>query len=204
MGVAERRERQKAELREQILGAAKAIILTEGFEGLTMRKIAEAIEYSAATLYLHFPSREAIALQLVDEGFAELMQFMAPALAIANPLRRLRALGDAYVRFGVERPQTYRLIFMTDAKLSKVISDSVIREGDDDPGARCFDVVVQTVKQLIDGGTFKPVDAEIAANCCWSSLHGIVSLHLTCHDMLTDVFVTSAMMQDALVAGLRA
>jgi AcrR family transcriptional regulator len=204
MGVTERRERQRAELREQILTAAKAIILEDGFEGLTMRKIAEAIEYSAATIYLHFASREAIALQLVTEGFAELMLFMAPAVVIADPLARLRALGDAYVRFGLERPQTYRLIFMTDPRLSKVVSDHVIEKGDDDPGARCFDALVQTVGELIDNRTFKRVDPEVAANCFWSALHGIVSLHITCEAMLTDVIGTSHVMRDALVNGLRA
>ena len=58
MGIVERKERQKAELREQILDAARAIVLAEGFDALSMRKIADAIEYSPATIYLHFASRD--------------------------------------------------------------------------------------------------------------------------------------------------
>jgi len=116
----------------------------------------------------------------------------------------LRALGDAYVRFGLERPQTYRLIFMTDPKLSRVVSEHVIEEGDDDPGARCFDALVHTVGELIERGTFRRMDPEVAANCCWSALHGIVSLHLTCEDMLTDAVGTAAVMHGVLVDGLRA
>jgi AcrR family transcriptional regulator len=202
VGIAERRERQKAELRADILTAAKQILIESGFEGLTMRRIAEAIEYSPATIYLHFESREAIALQLVKDGFDELMHFLAPTLAIADPLEGLRAVGDGYVRFGIERPQTYRLIFMTDRKLSAVIEEFFVN--DDDPGARAFEALLTTVTELIDKGIFRRLDPEIAANCCWSALHGIVSLHLTCEAMLTDVWATTAAMHDALVVGLRA
>jgi AcrR family transcriptional regulator len=204
MGVAERRERQRAELREQILESARKILLDNGFEGLTMRRIAEAIEYSAGTIYLHFESREAIALQLVNEGFAELMGFIAPVLTIGDPLERLRAIGDAYLRFGLERPQTYRLIFMTDPKLSRVVSEHIIDEGDDDPGARCFDELVHTVGELVENGTFKRVEPEVAANCLWSALHGIVSLHITCEEMLTDPVATADVMHRTLLEGFQA
>ncbi|HEX3378408.1 MAG TPA: TetR/AcrR family transcriptional regulator [Paraburkholderia sp.] len=114
MGIAERKSRQKQALRERILDAARRIVVREGFAALSMRKIADAIEYSPATLYLHFASRDDIARALCTEGYAQLLATFVPLAQIADPAERLKALGRAYVAFGVEHPETYRLIFMED------------------------------------------------------------------------------------------
>ncbi|WP_211613316.1 TetR/AcrR family transcriptional regulator [Paraburkholderia haematera] len=114
MGIVERKSRQKQALRERILDAARRIVMREGFAALSMRKIADAIEYSPATLYLHFASRDEIAQALCAEGYAQLLQTFVPLAQIADPTERLKALGRAYVAFGVEHPETYRLIFMED------------------------------------------------------------------------------------------
>jgi AcrR family transcriptional regulator len=114
MGIVERRSRQKQALRERILDAARRIVMREGFAALSMRKIADAIEYSPATLYLHFASRDEIAHALCAEGYAQLLETFVPLAQIADPAERLRALGRAYVAFGVAHPETYRLIFMED------------------------------------------------------------------------------------------
>ncbi len=114
MGIAERKNRQKQALRERILDAARRIVMREGFAALSMRKIADAIEYSPATLYLHFASRDEIAQALCAEGYAQLLQTFVPLARTADPAERLKALGRAYVAFGVAHPETYRLIFMED------------------------------------------------------------------------------------------
>jgi AcrR family transcriptional regulator len=114
MGITERKTRQKQALRERILDAARRIVVREGFAALSMRKIAEAIEYSPATLYLHFESRDEIARALCAEGYAQLLGTFEPLVQIADPAERLKALARAYVAFGVAHPQTYRLIFMED------------------------------------------------------------------------------------------
>lgn len=88
--------------------------MREGFAALSMRKIADAIEYSPATLYLHFASRDEIAQALCAEGYAQLLETFVPLAGIADPAERLKALGRAYVAFGVAHPETYRLIFMED------------------------------------------------------------------------------------------
>ena|GEM_PF-417524 len=114
MGIAERKNRQRQALRERILDAARHIVMREGFAALSMRKIADAIEYSPATLYLHFASRDEIARALCEEGYAQLLETFEPFARVADPAERLKAIGRAYVAFGVEHPQTYRLIFMED------------------------------------------------------------------------------------------
>src|SRR5215468_4665929 len=107
VGTAQRRERERSELRERILEAARDIVRREGFGALTIRKIADAIEYAPGTLYLYFENRDAIARELSSEGFRKLLEAFAPAEKIAEPRARLDAIGHAYVRFGIENPETY-------------------------------------------------------------------------------------------------
>lgn len=185
MGVVQRREREKAELREQILKAARAIVLKEGFEALSMRKIAQAIEYSPATLYLHFPSREEIARQLTREAFGELLAYFAPLASIKDPMERVRAFGKAYVEFGLSKPESYRLCFMTSQDLSsEIFPDKTPGKLDpNEPGDRALMLVADAVRELVDSGRIAPIDPEIAAHILWASVHGVVSLHLNCPNM---------------------
>jgi len=127
MGIAERKNRQKQALRERILDAARRIVMREGFAALSMRKIADAIEYSPATLYLHFASRDEIAQALCAEGYAQLLETFVPLAGIADPAERLKALGRAYVAFGVAHPETYRLIFMEDPSYTGAALGGVVK-----------------------------------------------------------------------------
>lgn len=132
MGIAERKSRQKQALRERILDAARRIVVRDGFAALSMRKIADAIEYSPATLYLHFASRDDIARALCAEGYAQLLATFVPLVHIADPAERLKALGRAYVAFGVEHPETYRLIFMEDPSYTGAALGGAVGAGKDD------------------------------------------------------------------------
>ena len=179
MGVTERKERQRAELREQILAAARRIVVRDGFEALTMRKIAEAIEYSPATIYLHFENREAIGRQLCAESFEHLLAYLSDAAAVADPGERLRAIGRAYVRFGLENAEEYRLVFMTDSAFMEALFVEELH-GSDDPGARAFDFLVQTVRACQARGEIAAVEPTLVAEALWTTMHGIVSMALTC------------------------
>ena len=178
MGIAERKERQRAELRDQILAAARRIVLHEGFEALTMRKIANEIEYSAATIYLYFENREAIGHQLCAEAFEHLLSYMRIAVATPDPVERLFAIGRAYARYGFENPEEYKLLFMTDAAFMEAVFGA---EPDaDDPGQRAFDVVVDAVRAAQAAGRIVDRDPTLIAEMLWTSTHGVVSLALQC------------------------
>ncbi len=208
MGIAERRERQKAELRELILSAARTIVLTDGFAELSMRKIADMIEYSPATIYLHFASRDDIALQLVREGFVDLLRYLEPAAAIDDPLERLRTIGRRYIAFGLERPESYRLVFMEDPKFSsEVIGPNLV--GPDDLGKRAFDLLEATVRELVERGTFRTADPHQAAEVLWAGVHGVVSLQLSCAGnagayFFQDVDAVTELLLETLARGLGA
>jgi AcrR family transcriptional regulator len=206
MGIAERKERQKAELRDTILAAARRIFLEEGPEALTMRRIAEAIEYSPGTIYLHFESREEIALHLVREGFEKLVAVMTPVVSfVADPVERIRAIGAVYTDFGIRDPETYKLIFMENAKyVYAAMAPAGEPSGEIEPGDRAFGFLAQAVAEAVERGMFSPVDAERAAEALWASLHGVVSLHITCPAMMPEVRAVAMIVQEAMLAGLRA
>jgi AcrR family transcriptional regulator len=177
MGTAQRRQREKTELRDRILRAAREIVVREGYGALTVRKIAEAIEYAPATLYLYFDGRDAIARELATQGFQELLAAFAPAQRIEDPLERLAAVGRAYVHFGMRHPETYRLMFMEDPQLTK----GVLQEAASDPGQRAYQALVEPLEALRASGRLAPkADVQVLADAAWCLVHGIVSLKLTC------------------------
>ncbi len=179
MGIAERKTRQKVELRERILDAARRIVMREGFGALSMRKIADAIEYSPATLYLHFDSRDAIARALCAEGYAQILATFEPLAAIADPAERLKAIGRAYVGFGVAHRETYRLIFMEDPSYTGAALAG--ESADDESGDAAFRLLVDSIDALKAAGRLPGApDSHVCAEAFWATLHGIVALHLTC------------------------
>src|SRR5437660_10594166 len=101
MGVKERREREKSETRDKILDAARELFVTEGFEGVSMRRVAEKIEYSPTAIYVHFADKNELFHELCREDFARLQEVMtSPSMAV-DPVERLRQIGRNYVEFGV-------------------------------------------------------------------------------------------------------
>ncbi len=185
MGISERKERQKAELRQQILKAARDIVVRDGFAALTMRKIADVIEYAPGTLYLYFESRDEIAKQLCIQGYQELFDFLHAASDITDPRDRLIALAESYVRFGMTHPATYRLIFMEDPKITSAALAAVPIDASDGPGIQAFQLLIRIFDDLkADHGLVMDADSARFAQLLWTSLHGIVSLKLTCSSFL--------------------
>lgn len=95
MGVKERKERQKTEMREAILSAALKLFSGEGYDNVTMRKIADKIEYSVGTIYLYFKDKGEIFFELHNRGFAEFYKKQLSVQRIKDPIERLKAHGEA-------------------------------------------------------------------------------------------------------------
>jgi AcrR family transcriptional regulator len=204
MGVAERKERQRAELREQILAAARRIVLDEGFDALTMRKIGDAIEYSPATIYLYFENREAIGRQLCAESFEHLITYMAPTAQIADSYERLRGIGRSYTRFGFENPEEYRLLFMTDSAFLETLFPLGKASDDEDAGERAFQFVVDAFRAAQAAGAIRPDgDPVVLGEMVWTACHGVVSMALTCSKALeTPPEAIADMLCDTMLRGL--
>jgi AcrR family transcriptional regulator len=113
MGLKERRERERAELRGRMLDAARRLFTERGYEHVTMRAIAEAVEYSPAAIYSHFTDKTALFRELCESDFNQFTATFAPLLVISDPIERLLGMGEAYLQFGVAYPEHYKLLFMS-------------------------------------------------------------------------------------------
>src|SRR5215467_10030952 len=113
MGIQERRERERIESREKILDAARELFIAEGYDGVSMRKIAEKIEYSPTAIYVHFADKDQLFQEICHEDFRRLAHAFTAIGKIVDPIERLRKTGHAYIEFGLKHPNHYRTMFMT-------------------------------------------------------------------------------------------
>ena len=173
VGVVERREREREEVRRKILEAARDLFASEGYEKVTMRRIAEAIEYSATTIYNHFEDKDDLVQALCHEDFARLFEHMSAQPPPTDPVDAIRKLGHGYARFGIEHPNQYRFMFMTPGKFEHP------QDRDFSPGERAFGLVREVVAAAIEGGYFRPGNVHTTAQVLWASLHGAVALLIT-------------------------
>lgn len=178
MGPKERREREREEIRTRILDAARELFANEGVESVTMRRIADRIEYSPTAIYFHFRDKEALLAELCDCDFRAFAQGFIAIAQIADPVARLRAAGQAYVSFGLNNPSHYRLMFMTPKT-----ADSTIAKGNPEEDAYAFLKLI--VAELMQQGRFRDdiTDVDLASQVIWSAVHGLVSLEIAkCKD----------------------
>jgi AcrR family transcriptional regulator len=166
------RERHSApDLRETILAAAEELFV-EGYAGFSMRKLADRIGYSATTIYLYFKDQDDLFSQLMEENFRRLMEAFRHLDAVDDPVEKLKALGRTYVRFGLENPHHYRLLFMIrpdiDAKRP--------------PPGRLAQLAWQALQKAVEDvlaqAKHPALDPEVASYAFWCSLHGLVSLRI--------------------------
>jgi AcrR family transcriptional regulator len=175
MGIVERKEREREEMRELILEASRKLFLAQGFDKTSIRNIAEAIEYSPATIYLYYKDKNELLYSLHEAGFVKMMQEFSSAETIQDPMERLIGLGNHYIKFAIENPELYDLMFIMEAPMETL----ACREESWDEGARSFDFLKVTIIDCIKAGYFKnTVNVDDASLTIWSFMHGLLSLYL--------------------------
>jgi AcrR family transcriptional regulator len=197
MGVIERREREREEVRQKILDAARELFVSEGYEKVTMRRIAEAIEYSPTAIYLHFEDKDDLVLSLCRQDFGRLLTAFQGEAPPEDPIEWIRQLGRAYARFGLENPNHYRFMFMTPMRPEHVPQPT-------DPGHQSFEVLRQAVQKAIDTGAFRPGNADTVAQVLWSSTHGAIALLITLRSDCWPKPPAPDLLEQLLEANLRA
>lgn len=178
MGIEERRQRERDEIRERILDAARELFVECGFEGVTMRKVAERIEYSPTTIYLHFADKETLFRELCQADFAQLSGGFQKLALIADPLERLRECALAYIQFAVEHPNHYRLMFLTPHP-PVVGQDAMANKGNPNEDAYAF--LQQIVTSVMEAGLFRTEynNSHLICQTLWATVHGVASLEIT-------------------------
>jgi AcrR family transcriptional regulator len=175
MGTLERREREKLETREKILDAARELFIAEGYEGVSMRKVAQKIEYSPTAIYMHFPDKEQLFLELCHSDFRRLAAAFIKLGEVKDPVERIRRIGHTYIDFGLKNPNHYRMMFMT---AHPPAEDAM--EGKGNPEEDAYAFLRETVRGAIAAKVFRSdlTDPDLLSQTLWAGVHGVISLHI--------------------------
>lgn len=178
MGIKERRKHKKSRIRGNILNAARELFVEDGFDGVSMRRVAEKVEYSPTTIYLHFANKEELFRELCHRDFERLAKLFQTTAISTDPIERLRQIGRAYIEFGIHNPNHYRFMFIGPHP----------RRGDDhcdhsvqgNPEKDAYALLKWAVQQAIDAGYFREElhDAELISETLWAAAHGVISLEV--------------------------
>ena len=172
MGVAERKSRQKENTRQEILDAARDLFVNEGYDNVSMRKIAEKVEYAPGTIYLHFKDKAEILDTLCEQTFQKLWERMeAIRNDTGNPVDALRRGLRTYIQFGLDNPNQYIVTFVLAKQHPAGHHPDV-----SNPAMSCFDCLRGTVRKCIEGGYIIGGDVEDTAQAIWTAIHGVTAL----------------------------
>jgi AcrR family transcriptional regulator len=172
------RRGQGERLRSEILAATGRLLAERGDENaVSLRMIADAVGVTPPSIYLHFPDKDTLIEAVCEERFKAFDEALETAAAQADgPLDELRARGRAYVRFGLDNPEQYRVLFMTKHDRAMSLDDLVTGGPDADAGARAFAHLVAAVTRAGAAGAIVSVSPVLTAIHLWSGFHGLVSL----------------------------
>lgn len=202
MGVTERKIRERKALRAEILDAARQIFVTEGYDGVSMRRVAEKIEYSPTTIYLYFKDKSDLMYEICQETFAKLRKSLeAIQQEGGDPLTQLRRGLRAYVDFGLKHPQHYIATFIMPHE--RPDAQSLARQqSPESEGMKAFGFLRAAVQAAVDTRQIQG-DVDTISRGLWATIHGITSLLIVQADFPwgeQNVFIDFTI--DSMLAGL--
>lgn len=159
--------------RAEILEAAERIFVAEGYDGATIRKIADEVGVSSTALYMHFADKACILHEIVE---GTLSQLLASNTEIAakplDPVVRTRMILDAYMRWGLEHPNAYQLVYCSRGP----VSSDPTPERTSDLSSQCYEAFSGVVREVAASGRLRTGSADSAAQALWMACHGVVAL----------------------------
>ena len=155
----------------EILEAAERIFVAEGYEGATIRKIADEVGVSSTALYMHFQDKGRILLEISDGALKLLLERNREISAKPlDPVVRVREMLEAYMRWGLAHPNAYQLVYSAPRPLSTWPDDMR------DLSTHAYDIFVDVVREIAASGRLRAGSADSAAQSLWMSCHGVVAL----------------------------
>ncbi|MGV7116068.1 TetR/AcrR family transcriptional regulator [Paenibacillus kyungheensis] len=169
-----RRERDNEQLRSKIMDAARTLFVTEGYAHVSMRKIADRIEYSPTTIYHYFANKEAIVQELLREVYS---QFFTVLTKQANELEengydipaRLFLVSKTYVEYGITHPDHYDIMFISNLE---AVSNAELDVNDRLNG---YTFLHEAVQIAIDQNYIIHAEADMIVRSLWAMLHGLTT-----------------------------
>ncbi len=162
--------------RAEILEAAERIFVAEGYEGATIRKIADEVGVSSTALYMHFADKACILHEIVE---GVLSQLLARNTEIAgrplDPVVRTRMMLDGYMHWGLEHSNAYQLVYCAPSQVSAYAAPD--RTGD--LADKCYEAFAGVVREIAAIGRLRTGSGDSAAQALWMACHGVVALLIT-------------------------
>lgn len=175
MSSADRKAREKEELKALILKASMNLFVKKGIDQTTIRNIADAIDYSIGTVYVYFKDKNAILHAIHTQCFTELGGQFRVLYNVKDPMERLKAMGKLYIQYAMDNPDKYDLMFSLKEPM-EFLND--IRAKEWEEGTANFEVLRTTVQECIMAGHFKGHNLEPLSYLIWSCVHGLCSLEI--------------------------
>jgi len=159
-------------LREKILEEAIGILYRDGVERITMRALANALDYSPATLYRYFRSKHELIREIALQGFARLEEAVEVSAGSSDPAEAVAESMRRYIHFGLTHPQLYRLMFQ-EFPIESYSERELAHFGLLWAFGRSLHV------RGIEAGVFAPGDPDVETSTTWATMHGFVQLALS-------------------------
>lgn len=161
----------KDDLKQEIMDAAREMFVSEGFERVSMRRIAEKINYSPTTIYLYFEDKADLLRQICERTFKGLAQSVNNISKSSNdPVEKLRLGLNEYIKFGLAHPDEYELVFISPLPVVKG------QEFQHSNGEAAFDTLRGAVRECAEAGLLKNSEVETVSQTLWAGIHGVTSL----------------------------
>lgn len=170
MGITERKIRQKEEVKASILKAAWELVEKEGWQALSIRKIADAIEYSVPVIYDHFQNKEAILLEFTKKGFRCLGDDLLQARdRYETPEQQLQAMAYAYWDFAFHNKEYYQLMYGLGMPSCETVKQTAEMNA-------FTELILEPIRQLLASSRHPETDPYLKLHTFWSMLHGLISI----------------------------
>ncbi len=174
-----RRDRERAELTERIMDAAREMFVREGYEAVTLRKIALAVQYSPGTIYQYFKDKGALVRAIIRRDSQDLREHLLEEFTLENPVEQLVEMARRYAAWGIAHPNHYRLMLVPPPAWAE--QDRELHEHQHTPLERqLLSVLHVVVKNAIERGSLKAKYTEpaLVAATLWAGIHGAVLLEI--------------------------
>lgn len=169
-----RRNRAKEDTKRAILEAATTLFEQRGYDGFSLRQVAEGIGYTATTIYLYFKDKNELLLAVCAEGFAGFGAALeGAAKSTDDPALRIREIGRAYINFGLSHPVHYRVMFM---QTPDFVLSAANQPRED---VNSYQIFLDAITVAMRAGVIPVADPLETTNLLWAGVHGLVSLSLS-------------------------
>ena len=174
MGITERRQLEKEIIRKKIIDATNDILVEEGYENLSIRKIASRIEYSPGIIYHYFKDKAEIVSFVVAQGYGNILKTISEIpIDTENPDKTIVNGMRSYIELMLENPQQFRVVLMNDIEAIQekvnMLQEGISKE------RKSIQGLCKLVELAIKKNIFRKMDIELTAQIIWTSTHGLVS-----------------------------